>query len=116
MKPEAKHEWRAVDGGPAATICHMWCANCGTLWAVCDPYDAARTNRYFVPGWAFEKDGSTRPHGGLTEEPDCPPGAVSVEVTVSDAPPPDPPRQVAAGPHARRERTETQTGRAAKGR
>ena len=82
-----KHEWMAVDGGPAATVCHMWCANCGTLWEVADMQDPARTNRYFIAVWAFETDGSSRPEGGLSDEPACPPKAAHVEISVS-APPP----------------------------
>jgi hypothetical protein len=83
-----KHEWMAVDGGPAATVCHMWCANCGTLWEVADMQDPARTNRYFIAGWAFETDGSSRPEGGLSDEPACPPKAAHVEISVSAPPPP----------------------------
>ena len=82
-----KHEWTAVDGGPGATVCHMWCASCGTLWEVADMNDASRSNKYFVPGWAFEKDGSARPTGGLADEPDCPPRALHFEIRVSDPPP-----------------------------
>lgn len=68
------HEWRAVDAGPQGTICHMWCANCGTLWLVADPHDPTRTNKYFVAGCTFELDRQ----GGLTEEPECPPTNVAI--------------------------------------
>jgi hypothetical protein len=68
--PEA-HEWRAIDGGPAATVCHLWCARCGTLWEVADPHDPTRTNAYFVVGQALDKDGQSRPRGGLSSEPPC---------------------------------------------
>jgi hypothetical protein len=81
------HDWMAVNGGPQATVCHMWCAKCGTLWAVADPHEPERTNRYFVAGWAFEADGLARPEGGLPDEPECPPRVVRAEITVS-APPP----------------------------
>ena len=76
----------AVDGGPGATTCHMWCANCGTLWEVADMHDSARTNKYFIPGFAFEKDGLARPKDGLVDEPDCPPSHVQLEVMVSEPP------------------------------
>jgi hypothetical protein len=66
----------------------MWCANCGTLWEVADMQDPARTNRYFIAGWAFETDGSSRPEGGLSDEPACPPKAAHVEISVSAPPPP----------------------------
>ena len=82
-----KHEWRAVDGGPGATVCHMWCASCGSLWEVADPHESKRTNRYFIPGWALEKDRSARPEGGFAEEPDCPPRPIHVDIVVSDPPP-----------------------------
>lgn len=77
-----------VDGGPAATVCHMWCANCGTLWAVADPHDPSRTNRYFLAGWAFETDGSARPNNGFAHEPECPPRSARAEIIVSAPPPP----------------------------
>ena len=80
-----KHEWMAVDGGPGATVCHMWCANCGTLWAVADMQDPARTNRYFIVGWAPERDASARPQGGLPDEPDCPPRVVHVDIGCGSA-------------------------------
>lgn len=67
------HEWRAIDGGPGATVCHLWCAKCGALWEVADPHDPTRTNAYFVVGKALEKDGQSRPRGGLSTEPDCVP-------------------------------------------
>ena len=83
-----KHDWMAVDGGPGATVCHMWCANCGTLWSVADMHEPARTNRYFIAGWAFEADGHARPEGGLPDEPACPPKVVHAEISVSAPPPP----------------------------
>jgi hypothetical protein len=83
-----KHDWMAVDGGPGATVCHMWCANCGTLWAVADMQDPTRTNRYFIVGWAPETDASARPSGGFLEEPECPPRVVQAEISVSAPPPP----------------------------
>jgi hypothetical protein len=83
----AKHEWMAVDGGPGATICYMWCAHCGTLWRIADPHDPSRTNRYFLAGWALEKDASSRPEGGLPDEPECPPKAPRFEIMVSEPPP-----------------------------
>lgn len=81
------HEWMAVDGGPGATVCHMWCAKCGTLWSVADMNDPARTNRYFVAGWVFEADGAARPSGGFAEEPDCPPRVAAIDIAVSMPPP-----------------------------
>ena len=68
-----KHEWMAVDGGPGATACHMWCANCGTLWEVADMHDPTRTNKYYIAGWVFEKDGLARPEGGLASASAVPP-------------------------------------------
>jgi len=65
-----RHDWMAVDGGPGATVCHMWCANCGTLWAVADMQDPSRTNRYFIVGWAPETDASARPEGVLQRAKD----------------------------------------------
>jgi hypothetical protein len=67
------HEWRAVDGGRAATVCHLWCALCGTLWEVADPDDVTRTNWYFVVGASFEQDELARPQRGLREVPPCAP-------------------------------------------
>lgn len=81
-----KHEWMAVDGGPGATACHMWCASCGTLWEVADMHDPTRTNKYFLPGLAFEKDGLSRPAGGLADEPACPPMLAHFEILVSEPP------------------------------
>ena len=81
------HEWMAVNGGPEATVCHMWCAKCGTLWAVADLHDAQRTNRYYVAGWCFGADSLARPDGGFPDEPECPPRITSTEITVSLLPP-----------------------------
>jgi hypothetical protein len=78
-----KHEWMAINGGPAATVCHMWCANCGTLLVVADLNDPERTNKYFVPGWAVEADAEARPEGGLSDEPSCPPEAVHSDILAS---------------------------------
>lgn len=64
-----KHDWMAVDGGPGATVCHMWCANCGTLWEVADMDDPARTNRYFIAGWAPDSDASSRPRAASAMNP-----------------------------------------------
>ena len=82
------HTWMAVDGGPGATVCHMWCSNCGTLWEVADIDDPHRTNKYFVPGWALEADVHARPEGGLSDEPSCPPGVAHVEISASAPRPP----------------------------
>jgi hypothetical protein len=79
----------AVDGGPGATVCHMWCANCGTLWEVADMYDPSRTNKYFVAGWTLEADALARPEGGLVQEPTCPPEVTRVAMASL---PPLPPR------------------------